>query len=48
MEATFQDLGFYHVNLEYLRYLHGVDSEVQFSESKNQVVSARCAAIIPD
>lgn len=35
MEATFQDLGFYHVNLEYLRYLHGVDSEVQFSESKN-------------
>lgn len=35
MEATYQDFGFYHVDLDYLRYLHGIDSEVQFSESKN-------------
>lgn len=35
MEATYQNFGFYHVDLEYLRYLHKLDSEVQFSESKN-------------
>lgn len=35
MEATYQDFGFYHVDLDYLRYLHGIDPEVQFSETKN-------------
>lgn len=35
MEVTFQNFGFYHVNTDYLRYLHGIDSEVQFSETKN-------------
>lgn len=35
MEVAFQNFGFYHVDLEYLRYLHSIDSEVQFSEAKN-------------
>ena len=35
MEVLFQNFGFYHVNLDYLRYLHEVDSEVQFSNVKN-------------
>ena len=35
MEVRFQNLGLYHVNLDYLRFLHKIDSEVQFSEVKN-------------
>lgn len=35
MEAKYQNLGFYHVDLDYLRCLRGVDSEVQFTETKN-------------
>lgn len=35
MEASYQNFGFYHVDVDYLRYLHGIDSEVQFSDQKN-------------
>lgn len=35
MEISFQDFGFYHVDVDYLRYLHGIDSEVQFSAVKD-------------
>ena len=41
MEATYQDFGFYHVDLDYLRYLHGIDPEVQFSETKNYAKISR-------
>ena len=35
MEVLLQNFGIYHVNLDYLRYLLEVDSEVQFSYVKN-------------
>lgn len=35
MEISFQNLGFYHVDLDYLRHLHSIDSEVQYTDKKN-------------
>ncbi len=35
MNVKFLNLGLYHVDTAYLRYLKGIDSEVQFSEDKD-------------
>lgn len=35
MRVLFQDFGFYNVDIDYLRYLHSIEPEVQFSEDKD-------------
>ena len=35
MDIKFEKLGLYNVDTEYLRYLNGIDPEVQFSEDKD-------------
>ena len=35
MEVRFENLGFYNIDTDYLKYLNGIDPEVQFTEEKD-------------